>query len=70
MSKCPWCYEPAEHGVWTPRHGWHDLCQRHYNETSRDVVVNLLQKLEELQDFVADVNHHERPAQYAKLLRN
>jgi hypothetical protein len=47
MKQCPWCYEPAEHGVWTPRHGWHDLCQRHYNETSRDVVVHLLQKLEE-----------------------
>jgi hypothetical protein len=25
---------------------------------------------EALQDFLADVNHHERPAQYAKLLRN
>ena len=26
--------------------------------------------VEALQDFLADVNHHERPAQYAKLLRN
>ena len=25
---------------------------------------------EALQDFLADVNHHERPAQYAELLRN
>jgi len=25
---------------------------------------------EALQDFLADVNHHERPAHYAKLLRN
>ena len=25
-KQCPWCYEPAEHGVWTPRHGW-QICE-------------------------------------------
>jgi len=47
-KKCPWCYEPAEHGVWTPKHGWIDLCQHHYNVTSRDVVGFLLEKLHSL----------------------
>jgi hypothetical protein len=43
---CPWCYEPAIAATWTPRYGWIDLCQRHYNETSREVIVHLLQTLE------------------------
>ena len=45
MKHCPWCYEPAEHGVWTPRHGWIDLCQRHHMETSREVISHLRQQL-------------------------
>ena len=46
-TKCPWCDEIATAGVWTPRHGWIDLCQSHYNETSREVIVHLLQTLQE-----------------------
>lgn len=44
---CPWCYETAIAATWTPRHGWIDLCQRHYIETSREVITFLRQKLEE-----------------------
>ena len=42
---CPWCNEPAIAAVWTPRHGWVDLCQRHYMETSRVVISHLRQQL-------------------------
>ena len=45
MDQCPWCNEPAFAGMWTPRHGWINLCQHHYNVTSRDVVGFLLEKL-------------------------
>ena len=46
MVECPWCYEPAVAATWTPRHGWIELCHRHYNETSREVVSYLLHKME------------------------
>lgn len=42
---CPWCHEPAVEAVWTPRHGWIDLCQHHHAQTSRDVISHLRQKL-------------------------
>lgn len=44
-QQCPWCSEPVFAGMWTPRHGWINLCQHHYNVTSRDVVGFLLEKL-------------------------
>ena len=45
MSTCPWCYAPAIAACWTPRHGWIDLCQRHYVETSRSVISHLMATL-------------------------
>ena len=42
---CPWCHEPAVEAVWTPRHGWVDLCQHHHAQTSREVISHLRQKL-------------------------
>jgi hypothetical protein len=45
MKQCPWCHDPAVSAVWTPRHGWIDVCQRHYNETSRDVISHLIESL-------------------------
>jgi len=45
-TRCRWCHEPAIAATWTPRYGWIDLCQRHYIETSQEVVTFLRQKLE------------------------
>ena len=41
-KQCPWCNDTAVAGCWTPRFGWIDLCQRHYNEISREVIASLL----------------------------
>ena len=45
IKTCPWCNEPAIAAVWTPRHGWLDLCQRHYMETSQVVISHLRHQL-------------------------
>jgi hypothetical protein len=41
---CQWCYAPAEWGAWTPRHGWIDLCQRHYDEISTAVRSEIIER--------------------------
>lgn len=41
--QCPWCYAPAVYAVWTPRHGWHDVCVRHHDELAREVRSNLIE---------------------------
>lgn len=43
IHQCPWCYSPAIYAVWTPRHGWHDVCARHHDELAREVRSNLIE---------------------------
>ena len=45
IKTCPWCNEPAIAAVWTPRWDWVDLCQRHYMETSQEVISHLRHQL-------------------------
>lgn len=42
---CAWCYQPAAWGAWTPRHGWHDLCQQHYDDIAQQLRANLLDRV-------------------------
>jgi hypothetical protein len=42
---CPWCYSPATDAVWTPRHGWVDVCGRHGAEVRRDVTAYFIDRL-------------------------
>jgi len=44
-GQCKWCYSPATHAAWSPRHGWHDLCCRHQDELAQAVRANLIDTL-------------------------
>jgi hypothetical protein len=46
-AECQWCYQPGMYATWTPRHGWHDLCERHHTQTQRDLVAHLIERMAE-----------------------
>ncbi len=45
MGDCKWCYAPATHAAWSPRHGWHDLCCRHHDELARATSAYFINSL-------------------------
>lgn len=44
-GQCKWCYAPATHAAWSPRHGWHDLCCRHHDELARATSAYFINSL-------------------------